>query len=128
MKSTKRTMKNDLRMMDINIGLWRLQGGQAAQDGDAELAKQYARDGEYLTAFRDAVARGEVDDARRIADTLDALVRDQIPIRLLDTGMWRTEGKTPSATLHAAVCREIATKGDKRRFVKTGRGLFGLNR
>lgn len=37
---------------------------------------------------------------------------------------WQTKGKTPHATLYAAVVREIEAKGDKARFRKTGRGMF----
>jgi hypothetical protein len=33
-------------------------------------------------------------------------------------------GKTPEATLNAALQREIKTKGAESRFVKAGRGLF----
>jgi hypothetical protein len=35
-------------------------------------------------------------------------------------------GKTPASTLYAAILREIATKGDKSRFIKTERGRFAL--
>ncbi len=45
---------------------------------------------------------------------------------MLAKGMWKTGGKTPAATLHAAICREIATKGSESRFAKTGRGLFAV--
>ena len=41
---------------------------------------------------------------------------------------WATGGKTPWATLYAAVIREIAAKGKESRFKKTGRGLFDLNK
>jgi len=43
---------------------------------------------------------------------------------MLAKGMWKTGGKTPASTLHAAICREIATKGSESRFAKAGRGLF----
>ena len=40
-------------------------------------------------------------------------------------GYWTSPGgKTPSATLYAAILREINTKGDEARFTKTDRGLF----
>lgn len=40
-------------------------------------------------------------------------------------GLWKTPGgKTPEATLYAAVIREIAAKGDKARFRKHERGVF----
>lgn len=77
-----RTRKHDLKRMDLAIGNWRLMGEQAANDGDKELARQYATDVEDLTAFRDAVARNDLDTARRLADAMDTIVRDQIPLRL----------------------------------------------
>ncbi len=36
-------------------------------------------------------------------------------------------GKTPAATLHAAITREINIKGPDARFKKTDRGLFAAN-
>ena len=46
--------------------------------------------------------------------------------RMLETGLWKTNGKTPAATIYAAIIREIAVKGDKARFRKTERGHFEL--
>ncbi len=46
--------------------------------------------------------------------------------RMLETGLWKTNGKTPSATIYAAIITEIAKKGDKSRFRKTDRGHFEL--
>jgi len=44
-------------------------------------------------------------------------------------GLWTSpNGKTPDATLYAAVIREIATKGADSRFRKADRGLFEFNR
>lgn len=43
---------------------------------------------------------------------------------MLDKGMWATSGKTPHATIYAAILREINTKGKDARFKKTDRGLF----
>jgi hypothetical protein len=40
---------------------------------------------------------------------------------------WKTNGKTPHATLYAAIIREIAVKGKDARFKKTDRGLFTAN-
>lgn len=39
-------------------------------------------------------------------------------------GLWSPAGKTPIATLAAALC--ISVKKGKGRFTKAGRGLFGL--
>ena len=42
-------------------------------------------------------------------------------------GYWTSPaGKTPQATLYAALAREIKTKKDRPRFRKSGRGKFAL--
>jgi len=45
---------------------------------------------------------------------------------MLAKGLWTTGGKTPAATIYAAVIREIAAKGSESRFRKVDRGLFEL--
>ena len=46
--------------------------------------------------------------------------------RMLAKDLWKTNGKTPAATIYAAIIREIATKGEKARFRKVERGKFTL--
>jgi len=42
----------------------------------------------------------------------------------IEKGLWKTKGQTPSATLYAAIIREIAKRGKDARFKKVDRGLF----
>lgn len=46
--------------------------------------------------------------------------------RAFEKGYWRSEGKTPHATVYAAILREMQKKGDESRFVKVERGRFAL--
>jgi hypothetical protein len=46
--------------------------------------------------------------------------------QILAAGWWSTQGKTPEATLYAAIVREIGSRDGKTRFQKTGRGRFAL--
>lgn len=46
--------------------------------------------------------------------------------RIQSRRLWKTDGKTPRATLVAAMLREIKFKGRESRFRKAGRGLFAL--
>jgi len=46
---------------------------------------------------------------------------------MLARGYWKTGGKTPQATIYAAIIREIAAKKGESRFKKTDRGLFTMN-
>ena len=46
---------------------------------------------------------------------------------MAERGLWTSPGgKTPHATLYAAITREIAAKGKDSRFEKTERGLFAI--
>ena len=63
-------------------------------------------------------------------------VRNGLPMRCKDIvelavkrDLWTPRaGKTPAATLYAAILREIASKGEASRFVKNERGLFAHRR
>ena len=46
----------------------------------------------------------------------------------IGSGLWSPGGKTPHATLYAAVIREITKKGKDARFKKVDRGRFQLAR
>ena len=46
--------------------------------------------------------------------------------RMLTQGLWQTKGKTPEATISAAITREIANKADASRFRKVAPGKFTL--
>ena len=47
---------------------------------------------------------------------------------MTEQGLWSSPaGKTPHATLYAAMLREIAAKGSESRFRKVDRGMFALN-
>jgi hypothetical protein len=62
--------------------------------------------------------------AKVLADAKEPLRCADLTKRVLDRGLWKTSGKTPAATLNAAIIREIRGKGGKSRFRKAGRGLF----
>jgi len=44
--------------------------------------------------------------------------------KMLADGLWKTGGKTPAATIHAAILREVRAKGKDARFRKTERDQF----
>ena len=46
--------------------------------------------------------------------------------RAIQKGYWTTNGKTPAATIYAAIIREIAVKGSASRFAKADRGMFNI--
>jgi len=48
---------------------------------------------------------------------------------MAEQGLWSSPaGKTPHATLYAAMLREVAAKGEAARFKKVDRGLFTFNK
>jgi HB1, ASXL, restriction endonuclease HTH domain len=78
-----------------------------------------ANNGKKLSAL-DAAAKvlGEAKQAMTTAEMIEAMAKK---------GYWSSPaGKTPAATLYAAILREINAKGKEARFAKTERGKFGL--
>jgi len=64
--------------------------------------------------------------AQVLADADEPLSVKEIVALALGRKLWQTSGKTPAATIYAAIIREIATKGDAARFRKVARGRFEL--
>ena len=55
-----------------------------------------------------------------------ALHYREITRLVLERGLWKTQGKTPEATVNARLATDIKRKGDGSAFVRTGPGLFDL--
>ena len=51
-----------------------------------------------------------------LAEATEPLNCKEIVERMLAKGLWHTSGKTPAATIYAAIIRQIAAKGDGARF------------
>lgn len=64
--------------------------------------------------------------AKVLGDSGKPLGSKEIVDRMLKRKLWSSKGATPEATLHAAMSREIATKGKASRFRKAGRGRFAI--
>ena len=63
--------------------------------------------------------------ARVLAEAGKPMRCQEIIDAMLQRKLWDTGGKTPAATLHAAMCREIKARGGDSRFGRTGvRGEF----
>jgi hypothetical protein len=85
-------------------------------------AKPSASKGEKRVSGLDAAAvvLGAAKKPMRIADIMESIQK---------RGLWKSPGgKTPGATVNAAIIREIAAKGKESRFRKAGRGLFAAAR
>jgi hypothetical protein len=75
---------------------------------------------------KDGTMSGLDAAAKVLADAGEPLNCKTIVERAVEKGYWKTGGKTPSATVYAAILREIQKKGDASRFAKADRGMFTL--
>ncbi len=65
--------------------------------------------------------------AKVLAEKGQAMTCKELIAAMAAAGYWTSPaGKTPDATLYAAVTREIKVKKDQARFRKSGRGTFSL--
>lgn len=66
--------------------------------------------------------------AKVLATTGEPMTTKAMIETMTERGLWTSPGgKTPQATLYAAILREVATKGTKARFRKTAPGHFAFN-
>jgi hypothetical protein len=66
--------------------------------------------------------------AKVLATTGEPMTTKAMIEAMTERGLWTSPGgKTPQATLYAAILREVATKGTKGRFRKTAPGHFAFN-
>ena len=66
--------------------------------------------------------------AQVLAKASEPMGAQDLITAIAEKGLWKSPGgKTPHATLYAAIVREIGTKGKEARFKKVERGLFAIN-
>lgn len=65
--------------------------------------------------------------AKVLADSGKPMGAKQMVERAIEKGLWKSGGKTPAATIYAAIIRDIAARGKESRFKKVDRGLFASN-
>ena len=91
-----KTIRRDLKRLDEAIARSRdmarfhrsaLHNTPGDDGEDDYLAEAYERDADDLQTVRNAVARGQMAEAGRIAYDLDTYVRDEIPKRLFNAIM-----------------------------------------
>jgi len=67
--------------------------------------------------------------AKVLAESKEPLTARQMIEQMAKKGYWSSPGgKTPHATLYAALLRDIQRKGEDSRFVKADRGLFAIKK
>jgi hypothetical protein len=67
--------------------------------------------------------------AKVLAESGQAMSCKELIAAMAAKGYWSSpRGRTPAATLYSALLRELQTKGEQARFIKTQRGKFSLRR
>jgi hypothetical protein len=104
----------------------RRQKKSALADDAAPTAAPTATAVDHPTAAQDATKprSGLEAAAHLLREANEPLDAQTLVKRMLDRGLWTTAGKTPAATIYAAMIREITTKGPNSRFRKVVRGRF----
>ncbi len=103
-------------------------GENAQPGGGADRKGQKEDNGKGRKAAKQATPKrvSALDAAAQV------LAKSEVPMRAKEliaamekAGLWHSpSGKTPHATLYAAMIREIAALGDRARFKKLERGVF----
>ncbi len=123
-KNTEQLRKQVIKDIDVRLS------------GDATPAKKgratKGKAGEKKTTAKAANTKkprkpsGLDTAAQVLAESGDPMRSKDIVDTMLAKGLWFTKGKTPHATIYAAIIREIQNKGDASRFEKVDRGRFQI--
>jgi len=113
---------------------------KAAPKKKASAAKSAAKASAKKASPKGATAKAKKPKGERKPSALDAAARvlgengqpmasKEMIEAMAQKGYWKSPGgKTPAATLYAAILREIQAKGKDARFKKTDRGLFTITK
>ena len=108
-------------------GRARTTGKKSTGKAKPKAAKQTATKAKTPKAPRKKGRMSGLDAAAKvIKEAKQPLHCREVVDRMIAKGLWTTSGKTPAATIYAAMLREIQRKGDASRFVRTERGVFAL--
>jgi len=106
----------------------------AQPDPELDAAVKAAEEGRRAKKAKAAKPKGERKPSL-LTLAADVLKDAKAPMdckaiveKVLAKGLWQTKGKTPAATLYAAIIREIAAKDKDARFKKVERGQFATAR
>jgi len=87
---------------------------KAKKDATPKAPKERKMGG--LTAF-----------AQILAEAKEPMSAKAMVEKAFEKGLWKSNGKTPDATVYSAIIRKIAAKGKDARFRKTAPGPFAAN-
>lgn len=140
--ATEKARKAAIAAIDKNIA----EGGESGkQDHEVPSAKEKANDanlakwkgigGETKAPKQSKAKKAKPETAKRVSlldaaatvltSAKESMAAKAIVEAVVERGLWTPgAGKTPAATLHAAMIREISKKGDGARFRKVDRGQF----
>jgi len=104
------------------------ESAQGAKDAESEPeAKEPKKRATRANADAEGGQLSGLDAAAKVLEEAgEPLSCKAIVERAFEAGYWRSDGKTPAATVYSAILREINNKGEKSRFRKVKRGRFTL--
>lgn len=121
------------------LAKWEADAAASQRTGDAPRSQLDLAETKKLEAARAKKAKAAKAKDPKKMSALDAAAKvlgeKKQPMsakEMIETmeskGYWKSPGgKTPDATLYAAIVREIKTKGGEARFAKTERGKFAIS-
>ena len=123
-KNTEQLRKQVIKDIDVRLN------GDATPAKKGRATKEKA--GEKKTPAKPSITKkprkpsGLDAAAQVLAASGDPMRSKDIVDTMLAKGLWSTKGKTPHATIYAAIIREISQKGKDARFEKVDRGRFQI--
>lgn len=122
-KTTEQARKEAIASIDENLA-----DGEAKPKASPRGGKKTDRKPAKPKASRNGKLSGLDAAAQILAKAKEPMGCKDLVEQAIEAKLWSPGGKTPHATLYAAIIREIANKGKDARFQKVARGRFQLRK
>ena len=123
-KSTEQLRKEAIAVIDKNLAV---DGDAKPKGGCKKAGSTKATSAKRKRSAGNGKLSGLDAAAQILAKAKEPMGCKDMAEQAIGKELWSPGGKTPHATLYAAMLREVAAKGTASRFSKVDRGLFELN-
>ncbi len=134
MKATEKARKEAIKVADANLAaIEAAENGTKPKAGKGKAGSGRRSQPDFSKAAKPTFPKPKrtsaIDAAAQVlAKASEPMTCKAIVAAMAEQGLWSSPGgKTPEATLNAAIIRDIAKKRKQSRFLKAGRGLFAAN-
>ena len=113
-----------VRIKETPHGCLEMNAAKTISEAPAKAPEKAKTSGKATRQRTDGKMSGLDAAAQVLAEAGEPLSCQEIVKRMLEKGLWETQGRTPHATIYSGLLRDLQKNGEASRFRKVGKGRF----